>query len=422
MTAQNSTATPVFGHTWWGRAWVEAMEQRGQLDPNRLPRGAVHARDGSVTEPAFAPGEITAEATGRRTQPYFIRVRVRQLSIDEWDRVLTAIANQVGHTAALLDGDLPPAIADDLTAIGLSLLPGPGEIGPRCTCPDEADPCKHAAAVCYRAAEALDHDPFLVFLLRGRTRDDVLASLRSRRRAEAPIPTQTRSADRPALSALAPDLTFGTDARAALAARDQPLPPIPVVPLPPMRPGQPSALPVDPPPGYEGLREALRSLAADTAARAWQLATGQTRTAGLELSGDEDLARRAARMIGTPGFDALAARTSIPPRELLRWGLAWRHGGAGGFAVLRNDWDPTTELAGGASDFTHARRALRDVTGTVGRVTRNRLTAARCQLRLGRDLLWYPYVRAADTWEPAGTPHHDPDEATRRWRPSTTVW
>jgi hypothetical protein len=23
-----------FGRTWWGRAWVDALEQRAQLDPN----------------------------------------------------------------------------------------------------------------------------------------------------------------------------------------------------------------------------------------------------------------------------------------------------------------------------------------------------------------------------------------------------
>ena len=28
-----------FGQTWWGRAWLEALEQRARLDPDRLPRG-----------------------------------------------------------------------------------------------------------------------------------------------------------------------------------------------------------------------------------------------------------------------------------------------------------------------------------------------------------------------------------------------
>ena len=85
----------------------------------------------------------------------------------------------------MLDGDLPPEVAGDVAAAGLDLLPGAGEVGPRCTCPDDADPCKHSAAVCYLVADALDADPFTVLLLRGRTRGEVLAGLRGRRRGRA---------------------------------------------------------------------------------------------------------------------------------------------------------------------------------------------------------------------------------------------
>ena len=59
-----------------------------------------------------------------------------------------------------------------------------------------------------------------------------------------------------------------------------------------------------------------------------------------------------------------------------------------------------------------ARTALRDAAGTPARVTGNRVTAGRLQLRLGRDLLWYPYVRSADAWEPAGPPQPEPARAT----------
>ena len=85
---------------------------------------------------------------GRKTEPYQVRIRVRRFADDEWDRVLEAIAARLGHAAALLDGELPPEIADDAAGAGLDLLPGGGEVGPRCDCPDDADPCKHSAAAC----------------------------------------------------------------------------------------------------------------------------------------------------------------------------------------------------------------------------------------------------------------------------------
>src|SRR5919204_517435 len=82
-----------------------------------------------------------------------------------------------------------------------------------------------------------------------------------------------------------------------LEAYRGPLAPPPAPPLPPQRPGQPAVLPVDPPPGA-GLRsEDLMALAADAAARAFQLATG-TGDGGLSLDLEADLARRAAGLLG----------------------------------------------------------------------------------------------------------------------------
>jgi hypothetical protein len=130
--------------------------------------------------------------------------------------------------------------------------------------------------------------------------------------------------------------------------------------------------------------------------------------AGLDLTEEADLARRAALTLATPHFTALAVRCAMDARELFRWGLAWRHGGAAGFEVLRTDWDPATEAAGMAEFMTSARITFRDATGTIARVKRNRITAGDRQVRLGRDHMWYPYVRSADGWEPAGPPQRDP--------------
>src|SRR6266536_2524644 len=224
--------------------------------------------------------------------------RQRRLADDEWDQVLEAISAQLGHAAAMLDGELPPEVAADVAAAGLDLLPGAGEVGPRCSCPDEADPCKHSAAVCYLVADALDVDPFAVLLLRGRTRGEVLAGLRARRRdARAGAGQAREAAALPGAAAGTPVgragtavLDDGVDARSALAPAPAPGP-IPVPPMPPARPGHPAALPVDPPSWRAGLREDLLALAADAAGRAWQLAVG--------LDADADLARRAARTLGT---------------------------------------------------------------------------------------------------------------------------
>jgi uncharacterized Zn finger protein len=413
-TDPTSPGSQEFGRTWWGRAWLEALEQRARLDPDRLPRGRDYARSGAVGELALAPGEARAQVQGRKTEPYEVRIRVRRFTDDEWDRVLEAISARLGHAAALLDGELPPEIADDAASAGLDLLPGGGELGPRCSCPDDADPCKHSAAACYLLTDALDADPFTLFLLRGRTRDQVLAGIRARRRGAAGLvaaadgqagtgPQQTAKAGQPATDE-------GVDARKAFGA-PAPSAPIPALPLPPRRPGLAAALPVDPPPWRSGLRDDLLELAADAASRAWEMAVGLSPDAGLNLDSDADLARRAARALGTPAFGTLSARSGVEERDLVRRALAWRQGGMTGLELLQAEWDPVTEDPDAAELLQAAQVALRTKTSASETIRGNRITAGHLQLRLGRDLRWYPYARSGEDWEPSGSPEPDPELA-----------
>ena len=414
-----SSGQPAFGRTWWGRAWLEALEQRAQLDPDRLPRGRDYARSGAAGDLTLAPGEARTQVQGRKTEPYEVRIRVRRFTNEEWDRVLAAISARLGHAAALLDGELPPEIADDAASAGLDLLPGGGELGPRCSCPDDADPCKHSAAACYLLADALDADPFTLFLLRGRTRDQVLAGVRSRRRGAAPgqatspgVAAEASAGDQAkAASTGSPQaVDKGVDARAAFRSAPSPEP-VPAVPLPPRRPGHPAALPVDPPPWRSGLRDDLLELAADAASRAWDMATGLSADAGLTLDPDADLARRAARALGTPAFAVLAVRSGVGERDLARQALAWRQGGMTGLESLRTEWDPATDDPDAFELLTAARAALRAKADAAETIQGNRITAGHLQLRLGRDLRWYPYARSDQDWEPSGSPETDPAQA-----------
>lgn len=390
-TARGPRGRRGFGRTWWGDAWVTALEERARLDPNRLPRGRTYARRGTVGELAIAPGEVRAAVQGSRARPYQVRVRVRTLEATEWDRVLNTIAAQIGHAAALLDGELLPEVADDVRSAGTDLLPGPGELQPRCSCPDWADPCKHAAAVCYLVADALDTDPFALLLLRGRGRDEVLAGLRSRR----------RSPDPSAAGATLPEPATdpGIDAREAYR---RPVAALPAPPLPPPRPGRPAVLPVDPPPA-SGLRQRdLVALAADAAARAWELATGSG-DGGLSLDLESDLARRAAGLLGSKGLAALATSAGMTSRELLRWAITWQQAGQGGLDALRATWQPAPE------DLADGRAALDRPAGPgAARAWRNRVTRSDVQLRFGRDQLWYRFVRSGGDWMLDGEPSPEP--------------
>ncbi|MFI5586923.1 SWIM zinc finger family protein [Amycolatopsis sp. NPDC051758] len=375
-----------FGTTWWGRAWVDALEQRAKLDPNRLPRGRTYARKDTVSELHVAAGAVSARVRGSRPQPYQVTITMRTFTDGEWDTLLGVVGTQLGHAAALLDGELPGALAEQAREAGADLLPGPGDLRPRCSCPDSANPCKHVAAVYYLVADEVDRDPFTLFLLRGRPRTDVLTELRARR---TPARGEKPKLPKPVDEGLSPKTAYTRRLGA-----------IPELPSPPRVAGSPAVLDLDPPASTGWTAAALSSLAADAAALARDLLVSGV--AAAELTFEEDLARRAA---GRSGADiaALATAAGVPPRDLVRWAEAWREAGRGGLAALRDTWQP------GPGPLAEAQAVLADA-GFSGapRAWRNRLTQGELQLRYGRDARWYRFVRSGTEWRLDGPPSASP--------------
>lgn len=175
------------GETWWSRRWIAALERLGM--GSRLTRGRTYARQGQVLSIDVQPGCIKAKVQGSMRQPYSIEIQLLPLSDAEWERVMDAMAEQALFAAKLLAGEMPPTIEDAFSAVDLSLFPAAmGDLRTKCSCPDWANPCKHIAAVYYILAERFDDEPFLLFQLRGRSKEQVIEALRARRVAATPEP------------------------------------------------------------------------------------------------------------------------------------------------------------------------------------------------------------------------------------------
>jgi len=413
--AKGTGSRRPFGATWWGRAWLEALEHRARLDPNRLARGRSYARRGSVLELTVSPGEVEAVVQGSRVTPYQVTVRIRAFTTAEWDAVLDVVSAQIGRVAALLDGELPPEVVDDVHAAGLGLLPGAGEVLTNCSCPDFAVPCKHSAAVCYLVADALDDDPFSLLLLRGRRRDELLSALRSRRStpgaATGTSPRQPPPPGIPAKKAFARHLTPTPETTSAPASASGQVPTpapapssaaalVPVPPRPMGAPGLPAAVQALDPPRSSGVDvRDLVALATDAARRAWELASGDG-DGGLHLTFDQDLARRASLLLGTPELADLAHRAGVPARQLTSSAVAWREGGPGGLAAAV---DTPRDV-----DETALAEALVALPGAD--IHANRVTAGKTQLRLGVDGLWYRFDQHFNDWTLTRPPSPDPQD------------
>ncbi len=172
----------AIGQSWWAKRWTEAL--RRIMESKRLGRGRRYARQGQVMDIREEKGAITAKVQGTRRTPYNVHIRVKPLSDKEWERVLDLLADQAIFTAQLLAGEMPADIEEAFTAAGTSLFPASArDLETNCSCPDWANPCKHIAAVYFLLGEAFDDDPFMLFRLRGRTQEQVLAGLRARRAA-----------------------------------------------------------------------------------------------------------------------------------------------------------------------------------------------------------------------------------------------
>ncbi len=169
-----------FGKHWWSKKWISALERL--MDSARLRRGRRYARSGQVISiEETGEGRIKAEVQGSRAKPYKVSIKLRQLSDEEWDRVLDIMAENAFFTAQLLAGEMPPEIEEAFASAGVELFPGSrSDLETSCTCPDWANPCKHVAAVYYILAERFDEDPFMLFRLRGRSQEQIMEAIRLR--------------------------------------------------------------------------------------------------------------------------------------------------------------------------------------------------------------------------------------------------
>src|SRR3989442_13098944 len=197
------------GETWWSKRWIAVLESFNM--GTRLTRGRSYARQGQVISIDVEPGIVKARVQGSQPKPYKVEIRLKILSDQDWEKVTEAMASQAIFAAMLLAGEMPKNIEEAFGAVKLSLFPTAlKELETNCSCPDWANPCKHIAAVYYLLAERFDEDPFLIFKLRGRTKEQIIEVLREKRAATLPAESASPS----------PDADDSTPAENALSLED----------------------------------------------------------------------------------------------------------------------------------------------------------------------------------------------------------
>lgn len=404
-----------FAHTWWGHAWLRALEDSA-LDREQVKKGRRYARTGAVGAVSVRPGGLTAVVRDRDGTAHRTDVLVQEFTAAQWDRLLGLAAAESGHIAALLDREVPPALAEDAADAGVELLPGIGDLDPRCDC-GEWDHCPHTAALCYQVARLLDQDPFVLLLLRGRGEGELVDELADRSTAEAeaeaeagPMPATAGRDSFPGIPAAEAYAAY-----AAHAARGA-LPPLPAPPALPEAPGQPPTLDTEAEPAGLDV-DAVEFLAQAAATEAYRLLAGALapghaeRAPSAPLTTAEDAVRLTAEAGDVRVRSRLAAALGRDRAAMELAVRAWGFGRAPALAALEDDWTP--DRAGLARARAALTTAWADEEAPALRRVRARWTAADTgrQLRLGREGRWWPYRREADRWVPAGPSAPDPASA-----------
>jgi uncharacterized Zn finger protein len=196
--------------TWWGRAWVRAVEEAAYGESD-LHTARSLSRSGGIGGITVDHGSVVA-ACYDRAGVWSVSATVPELDPVSRRAFVDVVAGESGHLGALMAGELPHRLVEQAEEAGVELLPYGGELGAACSCDAWVDPCQHALAVMLQVAWLVDGDPWVLLRLRGLSPDELQAELAAVAADEADGLLDDRSDD------LADDLAAGLDA-ALRAAR-----------------------------------------------------------------------------------------------------------------------------------------------------------------------------------------------------------
>jgi len=170
--------------TWWGRAWVRAVEESAYGEKEQRTARAL-ARAGAVGGITVDAGSVVASVEDDHGL-WTARVALPVLDEAGVNTLVEVVAAEAGRAPALLAGELPHPLVEHAEEAGVELLPYGGELDASCTCDAWLDPCTHALALMSQVTWLLERDPLVLLHLRGLPRDDLLARLHDRSSPDRP--------------------------------------------------------------------------------------------------------------------------------------------------------------------------------------------------------------------------------------------
>ena len=150
--------------TWWGEEFLEAL--KSFIEEGRLSRGSAYRTPRRLFAYKQKQNVVSATMMGNMN-PYFgvyktpyYKTKIVFTKISNSEFIVNNIENDPLLLAKLITRELP-------SSISFILPQSKKDIETSCSCPDWDNPCKHVAGLYLKIAEMIDHNPLLLFDLRG---------------------------------------------------------------------------------------------------------------------------------------------------------------------------------------------------------------------------------------------------------------
>ena len=167
-----------FASTSWGKQWIDSNLKIGR--PFRMQRGIEYVKDERrIDNISISDGQIFATVQGTAPTPYRVKIIFQTIPEEAWKEIMEDLTNKSLILVELLNGILSDNIEKIFINHGYTLFPDAANgLNATCSCPDTAIPCKHIAAVVLYLARVLDFNPFLLFELHGKSKNEIFDELK----------------------------------------------------------------------------------------------------------------------------------------------------------------------------------------------------------------------------------------------------
>jgi uncharacterized Zn finger protein len=173
----DATRQQLLGEEWWTSAFLN-LKRFGQ-DNSQLVKGRRLAERGQVIIQGIGCGGAEAvvlePAGGLRKVSLWVT-----MFNEEWEIIFRIFSEHQNLFSRLITGEYPEELDSILKEAGIYIIPAIHlDLDYRCDCESHYHMCGHIIAVYLALGRYINEDPLNLFLLRGKTREDIIAGVAS---------------------------------------------------------------------------------------------------------------------------------------------------------------------------------------------------------------------------------------------------